>query len=141
MYLHVGRNSKRAMLVSGRINCAVQFCTALPSCANLAGPVRQFLHATAVRAGPHWLARICTFRRALTQPACTSLQKLSFCKLADPSADVGRALSVLQICTAPASRRGAGDLPLAQLCKFIAISVWSRQKCIFTEETPFLLQL
>ena len=33
------------MLVSGRINCAVQFCTALPSCANLAGPVRQFLHA------------------------------------------------------------------------------------------------
>jgi hypothetical protein len=26
----VGRNSKRAMLVSGRINCAVQFCTALP---------------------------------------------------------------------------------------------------------------
>ena len=26
----MGRNSKRAMLVSGRINCAVQFCTALP---------------------------------------------------------------------------------------------------------------
>ena len=36
-----------------KLRSSVLHCPALPSCANLAGPVRQFSHATAVRAGPH----------------------------------------------------------------------------------------
>ena len=127
------------MLVSGRINCAVQFCTALPCQAVPIWPVR---YANFRMQLPHGSARTDLLEFAelgvrSIYPAFTSLQKLSFCKVADPSEDDGRALSVLQICTAPTSRR-AGDLPLAQLCKFIAISVWSRQKCIFTyREPPF----